>query len=269
MKATSDKFLEDLEAVVVSVGRPFAEAALLEYAAGQPRDKKGRFGATGGGGGGGAGGGALDASKVIDITKKETGATLPTKPSTAGVLVTGETPKVGYAVATGIAGKVVDSSEFFNKETGVKIVDDFLVSNAAHFANESHFLGTWFDAKTNLVHLDISEVFPAGQRRIAIQAGKDRDQISIFNLKTRTEIFIGGAGGIKESGQGSSGAGEHDARGATQGSGATLGDAFVADEGIAGARSEYGGAGRDSRPEDEERLHETLIIRLAHGIIQK
>ncbi len=257
----SDKFVEDLEVIVVSVGKPLTEALLLEYAAGQPRDKKGRFGSTGGGGGGG-GGGVVDAQQVIAVTRENEGATLPTGVGSAGVRVTGEQPKSGYAVATGIAGRVVSADDFFDRTKGVEIVDKFLADNAQHFANPAHHLGTWHETKTGRVHLDITEVFPAGQRRVAVQAGRDRDQISIFNLKTLKEIPTGGKGGVQESEDrpGANGHRYDDARRATESGGAVVGDALVADSGEPQAQSADGGAGRVAGRQDFQGLTPNELI---------
>lgn len=257
----SDKFVEDLEVIVVSVGKPLTEALLLEYAAGQPRDKKGRFGSTGGGGGGG-GGGVVDAQQVIAVTRENEGATLPTGVGSAGVRVTGEQPKSGYAVATGIAGRVVSADDFFDRTKGVEIVDKFLADNAQHFANPAHHLGTWHETKTGRVHLDITEVFPAGQRRVAVQAGRDRDQISIFNLKTLKEIPTGGKGGVQESEDrpGANGHRYDDARRATESGGAVVGDALRTNPGEPQAQPADGGAGRVAGRQDFQGLTPNELI---------
>lgn len=252
------KFEDDLDAIVVSIAA-LGEATLEEYAPGQPRQKNGRFDSAGGRGGGG---GAMDAQQVIAVTQQNEGATLPTGVGTVGVRVTGEQPKSGYAVATGIAGRVVSADDFFDRTKGVEIIDKFLADNAQHFANPAHHLGTWHETKTGRVHLDITEVFPAGQRRVAVQAGRDRDQISIFNLKTLKEIPTGGKGGVQES-EDRPGSREHwndDARGATQDSGTDLGQSRNIVSGEPTERPEPASAGRNLGQQKPQGLTESEII---------
>lgn len=205
-----------------------AHDALLEYAAGQPRDKKGRFGGTGSGGGGGSG--AVDPAKVVAQTKKFGGATLPTRVAAGSnkVVVSGDQPKSGFAVATGVAGRIHPAKDFFDRGKGVDMVDKFLVAHASHFAKPDMHLGVWHDKKTSRVFLDVTQVFPANARTIALRAGRRRNQISIFDLRTLKEIPTGGDGRIGEASH-SQGSREHwgdDGRAATGSGGVALGADF-------------------------------------------
>ncbi len=222
-----------------------AHDALLEYAAGQPRDRKGRFSGTGGGGGGGA----VDPEKVIAQTAEFGGATLPTTVTTGGrVVVSGDQPKSGFAVATGLAGQIHPSNDFFDKAKGVAIVDKFLESNASVFAKPEMHLGVWHEVKTGRVFLDVTQVFPSSAREVAIGAGRDRNQISIFNLRTLKEIPTGGDGRIGEAShpQGSRGHWGDDGRSEASSGGGTLG-ADLSQTSAAPARPPVGGTGQGAQ----------------------
>jgi|694.fasta_scaffold28232_7 hypothetical protein len=247
-----EKFVEDLEAIVVSVGATalVAEAALLEYAAGQPRDRKGRFSGTGGGGGGG---GVVDPAAAVAQTGAVGGATIPAgvtinEIGDDAVILTGQQPKSGYAVATGVAGEIHQASDFFDRGKGVVMVDNFLQKNAAAFEKPQMHLGIWHEVKTGRVFLDVTEVFPANARSVALRAGRDRNQISIFNLRTFKEIPTGGDGRIGEARnpQGSREPQGNDGRGTTKGSGGALG-ADRSQSSAAPTRPPVGGTGQGAQ----------------------
>lgn len=246
-----EKFTEDLEAIVVSVGAAaqVAESALLEYAAGQPRDRRGRFSGTGGGGGGGA----VDPAAAVAQTAEVGGATIPAgvtinEIGDDAVILTGQQPKSGYAVATGIAGEIHQASDFFDKGKGVVMVDNFLQKHAAHFEKPQMHLGIWHEVKTGRVFLDVTEVFPANARSVALRAGRDRNQISIFNLRTFKEIPTGGDGRIGEASN-SQGSREpkRDDGGAATGSGRNSVGADFRQVAAAPARPPVGGTGQGSK----------------------
>jgi hypothetical protein len=149
-----------------------------------PRAEDGKFGEGGGSG------------SAIDITREQGGATLPTESGGGSVRLSYSQPSSGFAVATGLAGRIVPAAAFFNREQGVAAIDKFLEDNAQHFADPAHHLGLWHDEKSGNVFLDITEVFPAAQREEAISAGRDRDQISVWDLGEKVEIPTGGTGGL-------------------------------------------------------------------------
>ena len=242
-----------------------AHDALLEYAAGQPRDKKGRFGGAGGGGGGG---GAVDPSKVVAQTKEFGGVTLPTKVAGGSdrVVVSGSQPKSGFAVATGVAGEIHPAKDFFDKAKGVDMVDKFLVTHASHFAKPDMHLGVWHDKKSSRVFLDVTQVFPANARTVALRAGRRRNQISIFDLRTLKEIPTGGDGRIGEASH-SQGSREHrgdDGRAATGSGGVALGADF-SQPSAAPARPPVRGTGQSTEavapdmPNEVRKVAEALV----------
>jgi hypothetical protein len=220
---------------------------LVEYASGQPRDRKGRFSGTGGGGGGG---GAVDPEKVIAQTAEFGGATLPTTVTSGDgkVVVSGDQPKSGFAVATGIAGQIHPASDFFDRQKGVAIVDKYLETNASVFAKPDMHLGVWHEVSSGRVFLDVTQVFPSNARSVAIQAGRDRNQISIFNLRTLKEIPTGGDGRIGEAShpQGSREHWGNDGRTEASSGGGALG-ANLSQPTAAPARPPVGGTGQGAQ----------------------
>jgi hypothetical protein len=58
----------------------------------------------------------------------------------------------------------------------------------------SRYAGGWLDTSTGKVYLDVSQRFGPGERSAAIAAGKERNQIAIFDLGTFEEIPTGGSG---------------------------------------------------------------------------
>lgn len=226
-----------------------AHTALVEYASGQPRDRKGRFSGTGGGGGGGA----VDPAAAVAQTGAVGGATVPAKVTIDEigddrVVLTGQQPKSGFAVATGVAGEIHQASDFFDKGRGVVMVDNFLQKNAATFEKPQMHLGIWHEVKTGRVFLDVTEVFPANARSVAIRAGRDRNQISIFNLRTLKEIPTGGDGRIGEASnpQGSREPQGNDGGAATSSGGNSVGADF-SQVAAAPARPPVGGTGQGAQ----------------------
>jgi hypothetical protein len=87
--------------------------------------------------------------------------------------VTVTAPHHGFAVGGYGTRDAYDANTF-----AVDSVRDFLKRNEA--ALKDNFLGGWIDK--GKVYLDVTKVFPEGQREAAIAAGKEHDQIAIADL---------------------------------------------------------------------------------------
>ena len=95
---------------------------------------------------------------------------------------TGEKPSGGYMVALQGYELQVPVSEFF---TGV--VADYIGQHAkALMDNPSLCLGTWVNE--GIVYLDLSENIQSREK--ALELGKERHQLAIFNLETFEEVVV-------------------------------------------------------------------------------
>ena len=111
---------------------------------------------------------------VVEATLKNGGLTI--KP------FTGEKPDSGYMVALEGFELKVPVAEFF---TGV--VADYIGEHAkALMDNSSLCLGTWVNEGT--VYLDLSENVP--NREKALELGRERNQLAVFNLETFEEVVV-------------------------------------------------------------------------------
>lgn len=111
--------------------------------------------------------------------------------------VTGEIPSKGFVVAIAGQSRIIPAAVFFDdKESGRQIMKDYLLEKHRYFFQENTYLGLWHDPDSNLVFLDLSNIFENLDE--AIQAGIERDQIAIFDLLTFTTIPTGGTGGVND-----------------------------------------------------------------------
>lgn len=111
---------------------------------------------------------------VVEDTLKDGGLTI--KP------FTGEKPASGYMVALPGYELQVPVTEFF---TG--IVADYIGEHAQKLMdNPSLCLGTWVNEGT--VYLDLSENIASRDK--ALELGKEREQLAIFNLETFEEVAV-------------------------------------------------------------------------------
>lgn len=108
--------------------------------------------------------------------------------------VSGEAPKTGYVVSLLNHSQIVSAEQFFAEKSGRKLIKEYLHVNARSFLQSGIYLGIWHDLDSNLVFLDLSEVFQ--DREKAIAAAKERDQIAIYDLSTGTTIPTEGSGGV-------------------------------------------------------------------------
>lgn len=93
-----------------------------------------------------------------------------------------EKPETGYMVALQGYELQVPVSEFF---TGV--VADYIGEHAQKLmANPSLCLGTWINE--GVVYLDLSENIASREK--ALELGRERHQLAIFNLETFEEVVV-------------------------------------------------------------------------------
>lgn len=111
---------------------------------------------------------------VVEDTLKDGGLTI--KP------FTGEKPQSGYMVALQGYELKVPVTEFF---TG--LVADYIGEHAKELMdNPALCLGTWVNE--GIVYLDLSENVP--NREKALELGRERGQLAIFNLETFEEVTV-------------------------------------------------------------------------------
>jgi len=110
-------------------------------------------------------------------------------------MIDGSVPTEGFMVALGgDSGAIVPAEDFFNPEKGQKAVADFLKQNKEKFADNRVFLGLWHNKNDGNVYLDVSENIL--DRARATAAGRERDQISIWDVSNVDEIPTGGTGSV-------------------------------------------------------------------------
>jgi hypothetical protein len=122
--------------------------------------------------------------KVLDAIRSN--------PNGFSVTPQGETPKGGYMVAVPGRTQIVNAEDLAGPH-GPHIVGSFVAQHAGVLATPGAHIGGWTDKETGLTHLDISHNIPT--RPAAIQAGRERNQIAIYDVKRNKEIRTGGTGG--------------------------------------------------------------------------
>lgn len=119
-------------------------------------------------------------------------------------MVDGSEPTGGFMVAKG--GKqsaIVDADEFYDPVKGPAAMSSFLKENRE--LGEGSYLGLWHNQADGKVYFDVSENIM--DRATAIRAGRDRDQISIWDVANLEEINTGGTGAVGKAVAGSETAG--------------------------------------------------------------
>lgn len=104
--------------------------------------------------------------------------------STASPWSTTTVPATGYMVG-GWVQEVTVARESFSERT----VHAFVQRNFSAFSeNPSLFVGAWLNTETGCVHLDAAAHFP--RLNEAEAAGRERGEIAIFDLSSKTEIRL-------------------------------------------------------------------------------
>jgi len=103
----------------------------------------------------------------------------------------GDQPVDGFMVARKENSVIVSADDFFDETEGKRIMSDFLKENRARFGKDQ-FLGIWHNKKNGKVYLDITDNIK--DRSEAERLGKERNQISIWDVVNGAEIDTGGTG---------------------------------------------------------------------------
>jgi GNAT superfamily N-acetyltransferase len=91
---------------------------------------------------------------------------------------------------------IVKADDFFDEDKGAEILSSYMKRHKAEFNNTNNYLGLWHNTDDGQVYLDVSEnIKDEGE---AISRGRDRDQISIWDVANFKEIETGGTGGIEK-----------------------------------------------------------------------
>lgn len=69
----------------------------------------------------------------------------------------------------------------------------FIAAHPAPFYHP-HYVGSWVDSDTGTLYLDVVEIFPREEIVEAIAAGRDRNQIAIWDAGRQELIETGGTG---------------------------------------------------------------------------
>lgn len=128
-------------------------------------------------------------------------------------MLDGSEPTSGFMVAKGgDIGDIVPADKFFDPVEGPKALGSFLKANRDTLTKGS-YLGLWHNTEDGNVYLDVSDNIL--DRGTAERAGRDRNQISIWDVANFQEINTGGTGELAKTASGDPDAGpvEDDGRG--------------------------------------------------------
>ena len=109
----------------------------------------------------------------------------------------GSEPTKGFMVAKGKKfAAIVKADDFFDEDKGAEILSSYMKQHKAEFNNSNNYLGLWHNTDDGQVYLDVSENIM--DENEATSRGRDRDQISIWDVANFKEIQTGGTGGIEK-----------------------------------------------------------------------
>jgi GNAT superfamily N-acetyltransferase len=109
----------------------------------------------------------------------------------------GSEPTKGFMVAKGKKyAAIVKADDFFDETKGAEILSSYMKRNKADLATGKNYLGLWHNQDDGQVYLDVSENIM--DENEATSRGRDRDQISIWDVANFKEIQTGGTGGIEK-----------------------------------------------------------------------
>jgi len=109
----------------------------------------------------------------------------------------GKEPTKGFMVAKGKKyAAIVKADDFFDETKGAEILSSYMKRNKADLATGKNYLGLWHNQDDGQVYLDVSENIM--DENEATSRGRDRDQISIWDVANFKEIQTGGTGGIEK-----------------------------------------------------------------------
>lgn len=104
---------------------------------------------------------------------------------------TGKQPTSGFMVSVPGRTRYVEATELSGPK-GEKIVRDYGRVNSDLLQNDNAHIGSWTDDATGKTHLDVSENIKNISE--AYRAGKQRNQISIWDVARKRLINTGGSG---------------------------------------------------------------------------
>jgi len=107
----------------------------------------------------------------------------------------GDMPKTGFNVAKGKKFAEIVKAEDFYGNKGEEILTSYLKQYRSELNKENNYLGLWHNKKDGQVYLDVSENIQ--DETEAISRGRERDQISIWDVVNLKEIPTGGTGATK------------------------------------------------------------------------
>jgi GNAT superfamily N-acetyltransferase len=91
---------------------------------------------------------------------------------------------------------IVKADDFFDESKGAEILSSYMKQHKSDLATGKNFLGLWHNQDDGQVYLDVSEnIMDEGE---ATARGRDRDQISIWDVANFKEVETGGTGGIEK-----------------------------------------------------------------------
>lgn len=123
-------------------------------------------------------------------------------------MIDGSEPTTGYMVAKGgTKGAIVSSDDFYDPVKGPEALGDFLKTYKEDLTGGS-YLGLWHNEADGQVYLDVSDNIM--DRATAVAAGRDRNQISIWDVANFEEIDTGGTGKLGKAAEGDQDAGPVD-----------------------------------------------------------
>lgn len=122
-------------------------------------------------------------AKVLDIIRKN--------PNGFSVTLNGDQPKAGYMVASPGHSEILNANDL-HSERGPAIIQGYASTHAAVLAEPGAHIGGWHDPDSGKVYLDVSHNIPG--KFSAIQAGINRNQKAIYDVKRGKDIKTGGTG---------------------------------------------------------------------------
>jgi len=116
-------------------------------------------------------------------------------------MIDGSEPPDGYMVARtkGVKASIAEASDFYDPQRGPEVLGSFLKDNKAQLTG-GDYLGLWHDTNSGKVFLDVSQ--NVKDRATAERLGRERDQISIWDVVEGQEIQTGGTGEIAKADSG-------------------------------------------------------------------
>lgn len=121
--------------------------------------------------------------RVLDVIRSN--------PNGFSVTPKGDQPTKGYMVSVPGRSRILASNDL-KGPAAQEIIEDYARRNSDILKQAGAHIGGWEDSKTSKVHLDVSHNISRASH--AIRAGRERNQIKIWDVKRKREIDTGGTG---------------------------------------------------------------------------